>query len=141
MFIEPCGVVLNFFKHHSFLHPISHLLIFRSPSFNHISERIAQIRPRFLLMVRIRAEAEPAEAVMALRASHVHAALILLNRIAALRARLRIQLDPRLRVIIVPLYPRVPLAQVEAVDRPVRGLEAFEAEVSAAAAENVGLAH
>ena len=81
-------------------------------------------------------DAEPAELEAALRAGHVHAALVLLDGPLALGALLGVGQDP-VEVFRLGRVLDEPAAHRLAADRPVRLLAAGEAEVAAAVAVDV----
>lgn len=62
-------------------------------------------------MCRVVTHAQPAKLMATLAARHVHAPLILLNGVLALRALLSVQLDPIFCVLIASANPIEPLIE------------------------------
>ena len=71
----------------------------------------------------------------------MHAALILLNLNLTLWTDLSVKFNPNLSIVITHLNPIVPFGQQEAINRPVRLLQALEAPVKSTFANNVCLFH
>ena len=87
MFNVAHRVVLKPFKFAFYQSCITHGLSY-APGFLYILERVAQALARLCRMVPIVAQTEPAELIAALATSHVHAALVFLDRTLALGAGL-----------------------------------------------------
>lgn len=70
-------------------------------------------------MVSVISKTEPTKLVSALRASHVHTTLILLNLYLALGAVLCVEFNPNISIIVAHLNSVIPLRQKETVNRSV----------------------
>ncbi len=92
-------------------------------------------------MVSIVTHAQPAELVLALRASHVHATLIFLNAHFALGTRLGVKFEPNLGVIHTLVDFCLPLGQDITGDWSVSWLHALETEIIPTFADNISLLH
>ena len=79
-------------------------------------------------MISIVSHAEPAELVSALRASHMHASLILFDRTLALWTRLRVQLHPVVRIVVSRANPVSPGLQQIAINGHVSVFGTSKAE-------------
>jgi hypothetical protein len=90
-------------------------------------------------MLRVITKANPAELVVTLRAGHVHASLIFLDRICAPRARFCVQLDPSFCIIIGASHALFPLSQHVTVNRPMRWFQASKTKILSTFAKNVSL--
>ncbi len=92
-------------------------------------------------MVPVVSSAEPAELIATLRASHVHASLVLLDLYFALWTVLSVKLDPEIRITFASLDLRVPLNKQVTVNRSMRALKALEAPIVSTLAINVRSVH
>jgi hypothetical protein len=92
-------------------------------------------------VVSIVTHAQPAELVLALRASHVHAPLVFLNAHLALGARLGVKFEPNLGVIHTLVYFCLPLGHDIAGDWSVSRLHALETKIVPTLADNISLLH
>ena len=92
-------------------------------------------------MILVVSKTKPTKLISALRASHVHTTLVLLNLHFALGTDLSVELNPNLSVVIAHLNSVVPFGQKEAINRSVSLLQAFEAPVKSTLANNVCLPH
>ena len=97
-----------------------------------IFKGIAEVPPSLLAMVTIVTEAEPAELIAALGASHVHASLVLLDGDFAFGARLGVELEPNFCVVVSLVDSCEPFGEVCAVNGPVGLFDAAEAPIIAA---------
>ena len=79
-------------------------------------------------MFSIISHAQPTKLILALAARHVHAPGVLLDRHFALRARLRVYLDPTLTIVVPLVHPILPLGQRFTINWQMSVLDTFKAE-------------
>jgi hypothetical protein len=84
-------------------------------------------------MIFVVFHADPTELMPALHTSHVHAALIFVDGCGTLRALLRVQFDPGIRVLFSIACALFPVLQRATVEGLVSHLGALEAEIVLAA--------
>lgn len=135
--VEAHGVVLQLLENQSLKRLLVQVLLLDSACRQCVFEAAAEVFAGLTLMLLVVAQANPAEFVAALRTSHVHAALVLLDRILAPRTRFCVHLYPGFRIIVVALDTLVPLRQCVTVNRSVRWSQASEAKIFSALAKNV----
>jgi len=75
------------------------VIVFNSAKFLNILPGVAQIRPSLRHVLLVVAQAQPAKLVMTQSACHVHTALILFDIFLAPGTGLRIQFNPRSRIV------------------------------------------
>jgi len=135
--VEAHGVVLQLLENQSLKRLLVQVLLLDSACRQCVFEAAAEVFAGLTLMLLVVAQANPAEFVAALRTSHVHAALVLLDRILAPRTRFCVHLYPGFRIIVVALDTLVPLRQCVTVNRSVRWSQTSEAKIFSALAKNV----